>query len=169
MKDDNQVDDLNLDEMDQNANGDGKQRHGCATAFIIVTVLGSLYNIIAFITGQSTKQLEMAAAQLRMAEMYEEAEGMDRMIDAMQAPGIMPMGVISALLIVVGLVMIWRWRQIGIPLFLAGSALSLVANWMIYSNSGQRPAETVVSTLITIGVFFWALSMGDKKTINQLD
>ena len=102
MKDDNQVDDLNLDEMDQNANGDGKQRHGCATAFIIVTVLGSLYNIIAFITGQSTKQLEMAAAQLRMAEMYEEAEGMDRMIDAMQAPGIMPMGVISALLIVVG-------------------------------------------------------------------
>ena len=169
MKDDNQVDDLNLDEMDQNSNGDEKQRHGCATAFIIVIVLGSLYNIIAFITGGSTKQLEMVAAQLRMDERYEEAEGMDRMIDAMQAPAIMPMGVISALLIVVGLIMIWRWRQIGIPLFLAGSALSLVANYMIYSNSGQNPVETIVSTLITIGVFFWAISMGDKKTINQLD
>ena len=169
MKDDNQVDDLNLDEMDQNSNGDEKQRHGCATAFIIVIVLGSLYNIIAFITGGSTKQLEMVAAQLRMDERYEEAEGMDRMIDAMQAPAIMPMGVISALLIVAGLIMIWRWRQIGIPLFLAGSALSLVANYMIYSNSGQNPVETIVSTLITIGVFFWAMSMGDKKTINQLD
>ncbi len=169
MKDDNQVDDLNLDEMDQNSNGDEKQRHGCATAFIIVIVLGSLYNIIAFITGGSTKQLEMVAAQLRMDERYEEAEGMDRMIDAMQAPAIMPMGVISALLIVAGLIMIWRWRQIGIPLFLAGSALSLVANYMIYSNSGQNPVETIVSTLITIGVFFWAISMGDKKTINQLD
>jgi len=169
MKDDNQVDDLNLDEMDQNSNGDEKQRHGCATAFIIVIVLGSLYNIIAFITGGSTKQLEMVAAQLRMDERYEEAEGIDRMIDAMQAPAIMPMGVISALLIVAGLIMIWRWRQIGIPLFLAGSALSLVANYMIYSNSGQNPVETIVSTLITIGVFFWAISMGDKKTINQLD
>ncbi len=169
MKDDNQVDDLNLDEMDQNSNGDEKQRHGCATAFIIVIVLSSLYNIIALITGGSTRQLEMAAAQLRMAEMYEEAEGMDRMIDAMQAPAMRPMGVISVLLIVAGLVMIWRWRQIGIPLFLAGSALSMVANWMIYSNSGGNPWDAVVSTLITIGVFFWAMSMGDKKTINQLD
>ncbi|MBG98519.1 hypothetical protein CL659_05360 [bacterium] len=169
MKDDNQVDDLNLDEMDENANGDKKERHGCATAFIIVTVLGSLYNIIAFITGRTTKQLETAAAQLRMAEMYEEAEGMDRMIDAMQAPAIMPMGVTSAVLITVGLIMIWRWRQIGIPLFLAGSALSMVANWMIYSNSGGNPWDAFVSTLITIGVFFWAMSMGDKKTINQLD
>ena len=169
MKDDNQVDDLNLDEMDENANGDEKERHGCATAFIIVTALGSLWNIISYITGGTTKQLERAAAELRMAEMYEEAEGMDRMIDAMQAPAIMPMGVISAVLITVGLIMIWRWRQIGIPLFLAGSALSLVANWMIYSNSGENPWNAFVSTLITIGIFFWAMSMGDKKTIYQLD
>ena len=49
MKDDNQVDDLNLDEMDENANGDEKERHGCATAFIIVTALGSLWNIISYI------------------------------------------------------------------------------------------------------------------------
>lgn len=160
---------LNSDELENLESEDTKERHGCATAFIIFGVLGTAWNLIQLLTGKQVEQMDMAAAQMRTAEMYEEAEMYDALAGVMSSPDIINMGVLSAVAVIVGLIFVWRFKKVGIMFFLAGMALSGVANFMAMSRAEMPATSSFVGIVINIGLFFWALNIGERKTINQLD
>ena len=96
---------------------DRKERHGCVTAFVILGVLGTAWNLIQLLTGKQLEGLEMAAAERRRAELYEEAAMYDSLVDVMQSQDIITMGIFSAALVIGGLIFVWRFKKNGIMLF----------------------------------------------------
>ena len=164
-------DDMNMDSSNfENLESESKkERHGCVTAFIIFGVLGTAWSLVQLLSGKQVEEMQMTAATMRAADMYEEAENFDILSEVMQSPDIINMGLISGLAVVVGLIFVWRFKKVGIMFFLAGSALSAVANYLAMSRAEMPPTSPLIGIVINVALFFWAMSIGEKKTINQLD
>jgi hypothetical protein len=122
---------------------DGKQRHGCLTAFLVLMIIANSVVAVMYLFGSAAIRQNVPSA-----------------------PGwAFPVLAIGGIVNVVCAIALFQWKKWGFFGFIATAAVAFVVNLMIGINILQA-----LLGLVGIAVLYWVLQMGkEKKGWTQLE
>ena len=126
-------------QLNQNLNEE-KKRGGCLTAFLIVFLIFQGIGIVGSIVNLFTADSEFMMQYYEMAQV------------APPSTAISAIGIIIAIFMFVGLILVFQWKKMGVYLFTGGYIVQVITS-IIMSPNVMTIVSSIVGLLIVQGIF----------------